>query len=221
MDEQANRYSKEQKIGLVLLSVFVLLAVTLGLIQVRNTLYKPFALNTSVPPLIGKEVNTSEVLRYRDTDNDGLSDYDELFVYSTSPYLADTDSDGISDYDEVRQGKNPNCPEGEVCGSVVDTASTLPDKPDQSDLFVADDSIIPTSLDDLGELYDPATMRQILIDSGLDKSVVDQISDEELNQMVTDILVSEDLTTEEEVDNEDTLKAIEYINKLMAEEAED
>lgn len=217
MDEKANRYSKEQKIGLVLLSVFILLAVTLGLIQVRNTIYRPFALNTSVPPLIGKEVNTSEALRYRDTDNDGLNDFDELFIYSTSPYLADTDSDGISDYDEVRQGKNPNCAEGKVCGNVTDTASTLPDKPDQGDLFSMEDNIIPT---DLQELYTPEAMRQILIESGLDESMVALISDEEINQMVTDILASENLTEEDQEISTETLQAIEYLNTLMAEEAE-
>lgn len=36
-----------------------------------------------------------------DTDGDGLSDWDELVLYKTSPLLADTDGDGWSDYAEV------------------------------------------------------------------------------------------------------------------------
>lgn len=36
-----------------------------------------------------------------DTDGDGLSDRDEIFLYKTSPLLADTDGDGWSDYAEV------------------------------------------------------------------------------------------------------------------------
>ncbi len=36
-----------------------------------------------------------------DTDNDGLTDLDELNVYGTNPNLLDTDADGFSDYDEV------------------------------------------------------------------------------------------------------------------------
>jgi hypothetical protein len=218
MDEQDNRYSKEQKIGVVLLSVFVLLAVTLGLIQARNTLYKPFALNTSIPPLIGREVNTSEALRYRDTDNDGLSDYDELYVYNTSPYLADTDSDGISDYDEIKQGKNPLCPEGQNCGNIADSSSGIPTTPDYGELFVMEDGMIPESLEDL---FKPEDMRLLLIESGLDKSVVDMISDEEINKIMIDILTSDDLSSESSAgatSTAETRQAIDYINKLMAEQ---
>ncbi len=36
-----------------------------------------------------------------DTDGDGLSDYDESYIYWTDTLLTDTDGDGISDYDEV------------------------------------------------------------------------------------------------------------------------
>ncbi len=36
-----------------------------------------------------------------DTDNDGLSDGDEVVVYKTNPVKADTDDDGLNDGDEV------------------------------------------------------------------------------------------------------------------------
>ena len=42
-----------------------------------------------------------------DTDGDGLTDYDELFVYGTNPLLADTDGDGMPDGWEVANGLNP------------------------------------------------------------------------------------------------------------------
>jgi len=43
-----------------------------------------------------------------DTDSDGLNDYDEVFVHSTSPANADTDSDGLNDYSEIHtHGTNP------------------------------------------------------------------------------------------------------------------
>ena len=36
-------------------------------------------------------------LYLRDSDFDGVSDYDELYVLGTNPYAADTDRDGIPD----------------------------------------------------------------------------------------------------------------------------
>lgn len=42
-----------------------------------------------------------EVLKNLDSDNDGISDYDELYVYKTNPYNIDTDGDDLSDYEEI------------------------------------------------------------------------------------------------------------------------
>ncbi len=46
-------------------------------------------------------------LEFMDTDNDGLSDADELNFYKTNPYNADTDGDGYQDGEEVKNGYNP------------------------------------------------------------------------------------------------------------------
>ncbi len=44
-----------------------------------------------------------------DSDDDGLSDYDETNLYHTAPYNADTDGDGLNDGEEVNQYQtNPN-----------------------------------------------------------------------------------------------------------------
>ena len=37
----------------------------------------------------------------QDTDNDGISDFDEVLVYGTNPLLDDTDADSIKDFDEI------------------------------------------------------------------------------------------------------------------------
>lgn len=42
-----------------------------------------------------------------DTDDDGLSDYDELYKYKTNPTKPDSDGDGYNDGEEVNSGHNP------------------------------------------------------------------------------------------------------------------
>lgn len=43
-----------------------------------------------------------------DTDNDGLTDGEEVLIYSTDARDADDDDDGLDDSDEVRYGANPH-----------------------------------------------------------------------------------------------------------------
>lgn len=176
--------SKEQKMGLFLLFVFAVLTVGLGVLQMRNTLYGPFALKDVAPDISADEVNSVEAQQLRDTDRDGLSDFDELYVYTTSIYLADTDSDGISDKQEVDEGKNPLCAEGTNCGNVLgenvgasyNTSSTL--------------KIVGT--EDLGEepadinaiLQDPEQVKKLLEQAGVDVEILNSISNEDLMVMV-------------------------------------
>ncbi|MBQ6925537.1 MAG: hypothetical protein IJQ73_12930 [Kiritimatiellae bacterium] len=46
-----------------------------------------------------------------DTDNDGLTDWQEIKVYHTDPHLADTDGDGLPDGYEVQNGADPLNPD--------------------------------------------------------------------------------------------------------------
>ncbi len=43
----------------------------------------------------------------KDSDKDGISDYDEVNLYQTNPFTADTDGDGFIDSVEITQGFNP------------------------------------------------------------------------------------------------------------------
>ena len=44
------------------------------------------------------------------TDDDGLTDGDELFNFATGPLNPDTDGDGVLDGDETTNGTDPNDP---------------------------------------------------------------------------------------------------------------
>lgn len=43
-----------------------------------------------------------------DSDGDGVTDYDEIYIYKTNPQKADSDDDGFSDQVEIENGYNPN-----------------------------------------------------------------------------------------------------------------
>jgi hypothetical protein len=69
------------------------------------------------------EQNTDPALA--DTDEDGLSDGDEVLSVGTAPLAPDTDGDGVLDGDEVLQGTNP-LDEAVAEAAVVTTDETAP-----------------------------------------------------------------------------------------------
>lgn len=59
-------------------------------------------------------ISDSEEAKYKtsatssDTDEDGLTDWQEIFNFKTDPLKADTDGDTKNDGYEIRRGSNPN-----------------------------------------------------------------------------------------------------------------
>lgn len=194
--------SREQRIGFFLLLIFAVLSVSLGVLQIRNTLYAPFALSNKVPGILKDEVNTVDALRYRDTDNDGLNDFDELYVYRTSPYLADTDSDGISDKQEVNQGTDPNCAIGKDCvAPVLVEDSTLPAGSSALGAAAVEAAIGAPPPDLAQILSDPAQIRNMLLSAGVQKAALDKIKDSDLMQTVNQVLTSSTLADIQKLTN--------------------
>lgn len=102
-----------------IVAVVGLSGLTLGILGILGGIGKSF------PRLDRTSTNTTatsaelEALKQQDTDDDGLSDYDEIFTYHTSVFVQDTDSDKLTDYDELQSGTDPNCPIGKTCGLAV------------------------------------------------------------------------------------------------------
>ncbi len=201
--------STHQKAGFVLLLVFGLLAVGLGALQMRNTIYSPFAYKS--PTTIARtteDLLQDETIRLQsiDTDQDGLSDYEELYFYQTSPYIPDTDSDGISDKAELDASSDPTCPQGAVCdgsdqfftSQASSTATTPMGIPSglgaDGILRQVDTSIAQGQEVDLGALLGNVdAVREIIAQTGkIPKEQLDQIDDQTLLNLVIEIMAEEE-----------------------------
>ncbi len=88
---------------LPLISIIVALILAIGLILFVGTYSKRGAF--SQINIFGARETTIES-QNKDTDNDGLKDWEED-LYGTDPYNPDTDNDGYLDGEEVNSGHNP------------------------------------------------------------------------------------------------------------------
>lgn len=65
-----------------------------------------------------------------DTDNDGVTDYDERNIYQTDPLMADSDNDGFIDGIEILNGYDPTSAESEVVVAYESPKTTGALRPD-------------------------------------------------------------------------------------------
>jgi hypothetical protein len=175
-------------------------ALVLGVMNMNHTISTPMQADLNATQALtdavnGVNANTNadiEALKNKDTDLDGLSDYDELYVYHTSPYIKDSDSDGIPDGVEVKNGTDPNCPEGQDCSvpaPIVSNSTSLnanaPDGTTPSPTPDVAAGTVPTAT-----VSDAAQIRQLLKDQGLTDDVLSTIDDQTLVQMYNDSAAS-------------------------------
>ena len=194
--------TKSQKIAAAVLAFFAFFIVIFWSMQFKSNLNislsppvnnnpdQPAApVNNTGPACTGPNCPGNEdELRNSDTDGDGLSDYDELNIYKTSPYLEDSDSDGYSDKTEIDSDNDPNCPRGQDCtggfgydsGSPVQTDTASQD-PLAGNLSTTPDSSAAGSPSDIMDI-DPQSLRQMLLEQGVSQDMLDQISDDQLMQ---------------------------------------
>ena len=189
--EEAAKENKKKdfnpKTILAFLTIFVVLGLFFTVSNWFDRLEIPFALKSSDKAanlnlsLADSDVANLLAMQQKDTDLDGLSDYDELYVYQTSPYLPDTDSDGFLDFEEIQNNQDPNCPAGQDCGTGFETKGVTPELPGLSaDLPVEQ-------------------IRLLLIQGGMTEEQVNAIDDETLRQLYLETLEeTEDLDTGEQ-----------------------
>lgn len=161
---------------------FGLAAIVLGFLQFRYHLTSYFIQGDSQISLDRSTINNPDDpdllgLRQKDTDLDGLSDYDELYIYGSSPYLKDSDSDGVSDPDEIAAGTDPSCKTGEDCFGT----------------FIGSDISNP-QLDNLllqGQVPG-VQIRELLIKAGFSEEELKDFSNAELQQLYQQVLIDTD-----------------------------
>ena len=198
-----------EKIALV---VFLLIGITTAVLayaQIKRSIWVPFVRK----PITYKssdelEQEQTDRLKTEDTDKDELSDYDELYVFHTSPFLADSDSDGTNDGTEVSGGTDPNCPKGKTCRQVVvsGTASTnaaptieQPPAPTATAQERATRAIVATFGDPTLltkekitaklDAMSSAELRSFLTELGIPEDALAKADDATLRKLVTDTLV--------------------------------
>lgn len=198
-EPSGQRLSRGQKVGFSFMLLFAFLAVGLGMIQMRTTIYGPFVRSDVDQSQAVDQAqllfDESVKLQRIDTDRDGLNDFEELNFYQTSAYLPDTDSDGISDKKEIDDGTDPLCPEGKDCGlgSVAEFSTETQTNDSINPLFdeAADTNIFggavskdgtPAAFDLGSMLQDPTQLRAALLASG-------QVSAEDLARFTDDQLL--------------------------------
>ena len=210
-EPEQKRLTSGQKVGFSFMLIFACMAVGLGMMQMRSTIYSPFVRSNSTQVNAAEQAqgifDESVRMQRIDTDQDGLNDFEELNFYQTSPYLPDTDSDGLSDKKELDEGMDPLCPEGRDCGLGSGNTFEITEDEDKG----VTNPLLDQALDDTGAilgdtnttgtpglqqigtmLQDPKQLRAALLASGqISPEDLATINDEQLLDLAQQALKSQ------------------------------
>lgn len=198
---------RSKKTAVILLSVTALAVLVTWFWQFNSRVYKPFNPSPDEKALAdARKDSEATVNGVRDTDNDGLSDFDESNIYGTSAFIEDTDGDGILDGREVSMGTDPLCPEGQDCGAgsatTVATSTLAMNLPEgEQTTSTIDQELLIKALSGTG---DPASLRELLRQGGADEETINSISDEDLMASYIEVLKSQNPAAVEVVNSATT-----------------
>lgn len=193
LERSKKQLTREERVAFGFIAACGAGAVIFGGLFFWSNVKKPFLISYTGPrytTTAQKESEQVALQRIADTDSDGISDYDELNIFLTSPYIADTDSDGRADGTEISEGGDPNCPLGKTCASSDLVSSSASGAFLGIDAPQAPSTDIPTAEEAMGALSGLSVpeIRQLLLDSGVDAASLSQLSDEQVTAAYQDAL---------------------------------
>jgi hypothetical protein len=155
--------------------ILSIIIIWLGVRFLYSNITDPLANN--VPDWILEQIDDTsedsiEDLKNKDTDQDGLNNYQEIYQYHTSMFLPDTDSDGFNDYEEVTSGNDPLCPVGQNCSLLRFITPTTKISDIIQDVVVDPDLTVQQAAAN--------EFRQFLLENGMTQEEVDELTDEDL-----------------------------------------
>jgi len=171
-----NNWSGKKSLGLGVFLIVGIGIVGFGLWQFNYRIKAPFLGKATglknFKSLDQKEMEAMIEKQKKDTDNDGLTDFDEEYVYKTSAYLDDSDSDGFTDKMEIDSGNDPNCPAGQSCGVAI----AVGDDSDSS----SGEIVLPSADTFLDGNATPEMVREALRQSGASDEMLASLDDQAL-----------------------------------------
>lgn len=222
--------SPQQKLSLGVVVVIGITTFVFGMFQINKAIVLPFVRDRSATfkSLDELEKEKEAQMKEQDSDGDGLNDWDELYVFRTSPFLDDSDSDGVNDGKEVASMTDPNCPIGKVCRqvrqsekpvatAVTEGGLTVPANVPPEEQQILD--VMQETFGDVSQLTPEGIsaklqemsideLRGFLVKLGIPKETIDQADDETLRSILQESLEEASGTVPEESSASDLLGGI-------------
>ncbi len=216
LERTKKQLSREERVAFGFITACGAGALILGSLFFMSNVKKPFLITYNGPRYVSSSEKESEqeaLQRITDTDEDGVSDYDELRIFGTSPYIADTDSDGKNDGSEIAQGEDPNCVTGKTC--ITSETVQLPTvggftnivEPEQSSQTATPEEVLVS----LKQLSIPE-VREFLVEAGISAEEVNAMNDEQVMEFYTAALAQAEEGLAEQPQGGDTQQ---FVNEVL------